>query len=71
MLPPQAKIWSIKPSTFTKVLALGVEEQRVNASGDFIDPHRLGDAHRVDGQIAIWQGKDALQVLLSALFRCN
>jgi HlyD family secretion protein len=60
-----------EPSAFTKVSSLGVEEQRVNAIGDFVDPYRLGDAYRVDVQIVIWQGKDVLQVPLSALFRCN
>jgi hypothetical protein len=65
-----AKVRLIEPSAFTKVSALGVEEQRVNAIGDFVDPHRLGDAYRVDVQIAIWR-KDVLQVPLSALFRCN
>jgi HlyD family secretion protein len=69
--PLRAKVRLIEPSAFTKVSALGVEEQRVNAIGDFVDAHRLGDAYRVDVQIAIWQGKDVLQVPLSALFRCN
>jgi HlyD family secretion protein len=69
--PLRAKVRLIEPSAFTKVSALGVEEQRVNAIGDFVDPHRLGDAYRVDVQIAIWQGQDVLQVPLSALFRCN
>jgi HlyD family secretion protein len=66
-----AKVRLIEPSAFTKVSSLGVEEQRVNAIGDFVDAHRLGDAYRVDVQIVIWQGKDVLQVPLSALFRCE
>jgi HlyD family secretion protein len=69
--PLRAKVRLMEPSAFTKVSALGVEEQRVNAIGDFVDAHRLGDAYRVDVQIVIWQGKDVLQVPLSALFRCN
>ena len=44
------------PVYFRLVSALGVEEQRVNAIGDFVDAHRLGDAYRVDVQIVIWQG---------------
>jgi HlyD family secretion protein len=69
--PLRAKVRLIEPSAFTKVSALGVEEQRVNAIGDFVDAHRLGDAYRVDVQIVIWQGQDVLQVPLSALFRCE
>ena len=44
------------PVYFRLVSALRVEEQRVNAIGDFVDAHRLGDAYRVDVQIVIWQG---------------
>jgi HlyD family secretion protein len=69
--PLQAKVQLIEPSAFTKVSALGVEEQRVNVIGDFVEAHRLGDAYRVDVQIVVWQGKAVLQVPLSALFRCN
>jgi HlyD family secretion protein len=69
--PLRAKVRLIEPSAFTKISALGVEEQRVNAIGDFVDDHRLGDGYRVDVQIVVWQGKAVLQVPLSALFRCN
>jgi HlyD family secretion protein len=69
--PLRAQVRLIEPSAFTKVSALGVEEQRVNVIGDFVDDHRLGDAYRVDVQIVAWQGKTVLQVPLSALFRCN
>jgi HlyD family secretion protein len=69
--PLRAQVRLIEPSAFTKVSALGVEEQRVNVIGDFVDDHRLGDAYRVDVQIVVWQGKSVLQVPLSALFRCN
>jgi HlyD family secretion protein len=45
--PLQARVRRIEPSAFTKVSALGVEEQRVNIIGDFIAPPRsLGDAYR-------------------------
>ncbi len=69
--PLKAKVRLIEPSAFTKVSALGVEEQRVNVIGDFEEAHRLGDAYRVDVQIVVWQEKAVLQVPLSALFRCN
>jgi HlyD family secretion protein len=66
----RAKVRLIEPWAFTKVSALGVEEQRVSEIGDFIDTHRLGDAYRVDVQRHL-QDIFALQVPLSALFRCN
>jgi HlyD family secretion protein len=70
--PLRAQVRSIEPSGFTKISALGVEEQRVNVIGDFIDSARsFGDAYRVDVQIITWQGKNVLKVPLSALFRCG
>jgi HlyD family secretion protein len=70
--PLRAKVRLVEPSAFTKVSALGVEEQRVNVIGDFVDsPHAFGDAYRVDVKIVIWEGKEILKVPLSALFRCD
>jgi HlyD family secretion protein len=70
--PLQAKVRFVEPSAFTKVSALGVEEQRVNVIGDFVDASRsLGDAYRVDTRIVVWQGNNVLKVPLSALFRCD
>jgi HlyD family secretion protein len=61
---------AIEPSAFTKISALGVEEQRVNVIGDFDGPPgRLGDAFRVEASITIWQGKNVLNVPAGALFR--
>jgi HlyD family secretion protein len=69
---PQARVQRIEPSAFTKVSALGVEEQRVNVIGSFVDPPTgLGDGYRLDVQIVVWEGKDVVQVPLSALFRCG
>ncbi|WNZ44427.1 HlyD family efflux transporter periplasmic adaptor subunit [Leptolyngbya boryana CZ1] len=68
----KAKVRRIEPSAFTKVSALGVEEQRVNIIGDFINaPASLGDGYRSDVQIVVWQNPDVLKVPLSALFRCD
>lgn len=68
----QAKVRSIEPAAFTKVSALGVEEQRVNVIGDFMDSSQLfGDAYRVDTRIVIWQGKNILKTPISSLFRCD
>lgn len=70
--PFKAKVRLIEPSAFTKVSALGVEEQRVNIIGDFIDSSdNFGDGYRVDTQIVIWEGKNILKVPLSSLFRCG
>jgi HlyD family secretion protein len=70
--PIQAKVRLIEPSAFTKISALGVEEQRVNAIGDFIDsPGSFGDAYRVDVQIVVWESHNVLKVPLSSLFRCG
>lgn len=70
--PLQAQVQRIEPSAFTKVSALGVEEQRVNIIGHFIDsPLSLGDAYRVEAQIIIWEGKNILKAPLSSLFRCE
>ncbi len=61
---------SIEPSAFTKISALGVEEQRVNVIADFIErPESLGDGYHVETRIVIWESDHVLLVPLSALFR--
>lgn len=69
----RGKVRRVEPSGFTKISALGVEEQRVNVIIDLDDPHEawaaLGDAYRVVTRIIIWQGDDVLKVPTSALFR--
>jgi len=68
--PLQARIRLIEPQAFTKVSALGVEEQRVNVIADFLKPPSgLGDNFRVDVRIVLWEGKDVLRVPANALFR--
>jgi HlyD family secretion protein len=70
--PLRAKVRLVEPSAFTKVSALGVEEQRVNVIGDFIDPPTtLGDAYRVDTRIVVWETTNTLKIPLSTLFRCQ
>ncbi|MCB0713046.1 MAG: efflux RND transporter periplasmic adaptor subunit [Ignavibacteriae bacterium] len=60
----------IEPSAFTKISALGIEEQRVNIIGMFSEyPDKLGDGYRVIARIVTWEGADVLQVPSSALFR--
>jgi HlyD family secretion protein len=63
----------VEPSGFTKVSALGVEEQRVRVIVDFTSPRaawqRLGDGYRVEARFVLWEGDDVLQLPTSALFR--
>jgi HlyD family secretion protein len=63
----------VEPSAFTRLSALGIEEQRVNVIIDLDDPHEkwaaLGDGYRVETRIVIWQTSDVLAVPASAVFR--
>ncbi len=60
----------VEPYGFTKVSALGIEEQRVNVIVDFVDsPETLGDGYRVEAAIVIWEAADVLKIPTSALFR--
>lgn len=69
----QGVVRVVEPVGFTKVSALGVEEQRVRVIVDFTSPQaqwaRLGDGYRIDARFILWQGEDVLQVPASALFR--
>lgn len=68
--PLHAKVRTIEPYGFTKVSALGIEEQRANVIADFIDsPSRLGDGYRIDARIVIWESPGVLKIPASALFR--
>ena len=68
-----ARVRRIDPSAFTKVSALGIEEQRVNVILDLLDPHaaweRLGHEFRVVADITVWKGENVTRVPLAALFR--
>jgi HlyD family secretion protein len=67
--PLLAHVREIEPSAFTKVSALGVEEQRVDVIARVDDPPgALGDGYRVDARVITWRG-DALIVPSSAVFR--
>lgn len=72
--PLLARVQRVEPSGFTKISALGVEEQRVNVILDLDDPggwRGLQDAYRVEPRIVVWQQESALQVPLGALFRAG
>ena len=71
--PLRAKVRWVEPAAFTKVSALGVEEQRVNVIADFITPPgqrgNLGDQFRVEGRIVTWSADSVVKVPSGALFR--
>ena len=62
----------VEPAGFTKVSALGVEEQRVNVVIDVEageESAALGDAYRVEVRIVLWRGDNVVRVPTGALFR--
>lgn len=71
--PLQARVRRVEPAAFTKVSALGVEEQRVNVLADLVSPPEerrgLGDGFRVEARIVVWEAADVVQVPAGALFR--
>ena len=71
--PLAGRVRLIEPSGFTKISALGIEEQRVNVLIDIVDaPERwstLGDGYRVEAFCVYDEAKDVLSVPVSSLFR--
>ena len=71
----EGRVRLVEPSGFTKVSALGVEEQRVNViidlNGDPASRRQLGDGFRVDCEVIVWESSETLQVPTSALFRVD
>jgi len=69
----EARVRRIEPYGFTKVSALGIEEQRVNVVIDLVSPpelwQRLGHGYRVEVRIVLVEKQDAVKVPLTALFR--
>lgn len=67
------RVRRIEPAAFTKISALGVEEQRVIVLSDLVDipesAKALGDRYRVEVRVAIWHADDVLVVPAGALFR--
>ena len=71
--PLRGKVLRVEPSGFTKISALGVEEQRVNVVMELDEPYTarasLGDAYRVETRVVVWEGEDEVKVPVGALFR--
>lgn len=72
-VPLQGQVRTVEPVGFTKVSALGVEEQRVLVISDITsDPQlwqNLGDGYRVEARFILWEESEILQIPASALFR--
>ena len=64
---------TIEPVGFTKISALGVEEQRVYVIVDITTSKdrwmRLGDGYRIETAFVLWEEENILQIPSSALFR--
>ena len=71
--PLKGRVLAVERSGFTKVSALGVEEQRVTVRIDILDPvppgYRLGDRYRIVVRIVLRRSGKTLQVPVGALFR--
>jgi HlyD family secretion protein len=71
--PLKAVVRFVEPAAFTKVSALGVEEQRVYVVADLLTPPadrgNLGDNFRVEARIITWENERALKAPAGALFR--
>ncbi|MBA6327981.1 HlyD family efflux transporter periplasmic adaptor subunit [Colwellia sp. MB02u-6] len=71
--PLEGRVRIVEPVGFTKVSALGVEEQRVLIISDFVSRaelwNLLGDGYRVEANFILWQQENVLQIPASSLFR--
>jgi HlyD family secretion protein len=69
----EARVRLVEPSAFTKISALGVEEQRVYVVADFVDPVEvrptLGDNYRIEARVVVWSGENVLRTPAGALFQ--
>lgn len=67
------RVRRIEPSGYTKVSALGIEEQRVDVLVDLLPNstalERVADGYRVDAAIEVAREEDVLRIPVSALFR--
>ncbi len=72
-VPLRARVRRVEPAAFTKVSALGVEEQRVIVLSDLealpAEAKVLGDRYRVEVRVAVWRDNDVLLAPSGSLFR--
>ena len=73
LAPLEGRVRLVEPFGFTKVSALGIEEQRVNVIVDIVSPRdewqRLAHGYQIDARIVLAERADVLKVPLTALFR--
>jgi HlyD family secretion protein len=71
--PLEGKVRLVEPFGFTKISALGIEEQRVNVVIDFISSQtewqNLGHGYRVETRVVTEDRRNVLNVPIGALFR--
>ncbi len=71
--PLEALVRVVEPGGFTKLSALGVEEQRVRVVADIVSPEsewsRLGDGYRVEAAFVLWESDRALRIPANSVFR--
>ena len=69
----QGRVTRVDPAGFLKVSALGIEEQRVRVTMDFVDSpeswSRLGHDYRVIVHVTVWNSNNVLTIPVGALFR--
>jgi len=68
----EGRVRRVEPFAFTKVSALGIEEQRVNVVIDLSPDQpisRLGHGYRVDVAVEVWADEDVLTIPMTALFK--
>lgn len=66
----RATVRLVEPVAFTKISALGVEEQRVNIIADPVDDlGPLGDGYRIEARVVIWAENEVVKAPGSSLFR--
>ncbi len=71
--PLKGRVRRVEPAAYTKISALGVEEQRVTVLCDLVEipeaAKSLGDRYRVEVRVAVWHSDDVLVIPAGSLFR--
>lgn len=71
----EGEVRRVEPSGFTRVSALGVDEQRVPVQVRITSPREvwdhLGDGYRIEARFILWEGDEVVHVPTSALFRVD
>lgn len=71
--PLKGRVRRVEPAAFTKISALGVEEQRVIVLSDLVElpeaAKALGDRYRVEVRVAVWHADEVVVVPAGSLFR--